>query len=291
VLLMDGHSFHHTLELLEYAWANNIIILGYPPHCTHALQGLDIICFVKMKREFCEEINWFEDLQKSSITKADFASVFGRAFLHAFLDDTVKAVFAATGVHLFNPDAISEKQLKPSLPTSTKGSFPLPQPSPVRAIMAAITAHPPTSFNLSPTHITPLAGPPHRGPSTLPCPPARQQLPDLNIDPELQTPSNQIRLMYGALASTSSGSTLVSKMCMASAYTITTPVFEPLPELPQPDWSYLQNQPSNTYQSHEALQHENAKLTESLHCSQAIIHAHEAREETCKAQIVVQNAP
>jgi len=83
---------------------------------------------------------------------------------------------------------------------------------------------------------------------------------------------------------------LVSKTRMTSAYTITTPVFEPLPELPQPGWSYLQNQPSDTYQSREALQHGNAKLTESLHHLQAIIHAQEAREETHEAQIVVQNA-
>ena len=62
VLLMDGHSSHYSLELLEFARANNIIILGYPPHCTHALQGLDVVCFAKMKKEFRKEINRFEDL-------------------------------------------------------------------------------------------------------------------------------------------------------------------------------------------------------------------------------------
>ena len=290
VLLMDGHSSHYSLELLEFAWANNIIILGYPPHCTHALQGLDVVCFAKMKKEFHEEINRFEDLQKSNIMKADFAGVFGCAFLCAFSEDTVKAAFAATGVHPFNPDAISDKQLKPSLSTSTKGSFPLPQPSPVRTIIAAMTACPPTSFDLSPTHFAPLAGPSHRGPSTSPSPSARQWTPDPNIDPELQTPSKRIRLMYGTLASTSSGSMLVLKTRMTSAYTVTTPVFEPLPKLPQPDWSYLQNQLSNTYQSHEVLQHENAKLTKSLCRLHAIICAQEAREEACEAQIVIQNA-
>ena len=62
VLLMDGHSSHYSLELLVFVQANNIIILGYPPHCTHALQGLDVVCFAKMKKEFREEINRFEDL-------------------------------------------------------------------------------------------------------------------------------------------------------------------------------------------------------------------------------------
>jgi hypothetical protein len=52
VLLLDGHGSHYTPELLEYAVANNITILAYPPHCTHALQGLDVVCFAKMKDEF-----------------------------------------------------------------------------------------------------------------------------------------------------------------------------------------------------------------------------------------------
>ena len=38
-------------EFIQYARDNNIIVLGYPPHCTHALQGLDVVCFVKMKEK------------------------------------------------------------------------------------------------------------------------------------------------------------------------------------------------------------------------------------------------
>src|SRR3954447_26177835 len=83
VLLMDGHSSHYTFELLQFARANNITILGYPPHCTHALQGLDIVCFARMKDEFRHEIQAFEDLHKSKVRKSDFAGVFGHAFLRA----------------------------------------------------------------------------------------------------------------------------------------------------------------------------------------------------------------
>src|SRR3954466_2433746 len=101
VLLMDGHSSHYTPALLDYARANNIVILGYPPHCTHVLQGLDVVCFAKMKLEFCREIQKFEDLYLRSVTKADFALVFGQAFLRAFTPETIKAAFKATGVHPF----------------------------------------------------------------------------------------------------------------------------------------------------------------------------------------------
>ena len=81
VVLIDGHSSHYTLELLKYARDNNIIILGYPPHCTHVLQGLDVVCFAKMKEEFRKEIHAFKDLHMTGVRKSNFAGVFGRAFL------------------------------------------------------------------------------------------------------------------------------------------------------------------------------------------------------------------
>ena len=43
VLLLNGYSSHYTPELLEYVQDQNIIILEYPPHCTHVLQGLDVV--------------------------------------------------------------------------------------------------------------------------------------------------------------------------------------------------------------------------------------------------------
>ena len=43
------------------------------------------------------------------VGKGDFAGVFGWAFLHAFISESVKAAFKATGVHPFNPEVITEK--------------------------------------------------------------------------------------------------------------------------------------------------------------------------------------
>jgi hypothetical protein len=51
----------------------NALILN--PHCTHALQGLDVVCFAKLKKEFYEEIRHFEDEHHTPVTKGDFAGV------------------------------------------------------------------------------------------------------------------------------------------------------------------------------------------------------------------------
>lgn len=111
VLLMDGHSSHFTPEVIEFALARNIAILGYPPHCTHALQGLDVVCFAKMKNKLKKSIADFEEENQRDVGKNDFAFVFGRAFNLAFTPVTVKAAFAATGIFPFNPGVIRPEQL------------------------------------------------------------------------------------------------------------------------------------------------------------------------------------
>lgn len=80
VLLLDGHSSHHTPKLLTFTRENNIIILEYPPHCTHALQGLDVVCFARMEEAWKEEINAFELRTERAVRKGDFAKVFGKVF-------------------------------------------------------------------------------------------------------------------------------------------------------------------------------------------------------------------
>ena len=137
-LFLDGHCSHYTPELLRYAQGNNITILAYPPHCTHALQGLDVVCFACMKHIWNKEVANFEDENGHGVNKGEFASVFGTAFLKAFTVDTVRAAFWATGIVPFNPEIITLVQMKPSEPASIKGSFPMPQPSPVCTIMSSI---------------------------------------------------------------------------------------------------------------------------------------------------------
>jgi hypothetical protein len=134
------------------------------------------------------------------VSKGAFAGVFGRAFLRAFDKDTVQAAFEATGIYPFNPDVITEKQMKPSLPKSTKGDFPLPQPSPVRRVMAVFRSRPPTAFDVSPD-----------APGSPESPSRPKHSHDPDIDPNLYTPTKRMQLLHSSLGASSSGSFLVSK--------------------------------------------------------------------------------
>jgi hypothetical protein len=48
-LILDGHSSHLSLCFLRKAQEFNIDIIVYPSHCTHLLQGLNVICFAPLK--------------------------------------------------------------------------------------------------------------------------------------------------------------------------------------------------------------------------------------------------
>lgn len=202
----------------------------------------------------------------------------------------IKAAFAAMGVYPFNPDAISEDQMKASLHTSTKASFPLAQPSPVRAVIAAMGSFSATSLDLSPSSFIRSAPLPGTAPSSPPTSPLLRRMREPELDPELETPTKRMRIFYSALAFTSSGSALVSKTKITSAYKIAVPVFESSPDLPQPDWRDLDNCPSIGYESREALIVRNKHLTESLWRSKAVIRTHEVIEERSNAQLIVQHA-
>ena len=126
VLLLDGHSSHHTPEFLWFVLENNIVILGYPPHCTHALQGLDIVCIARMKEVWKEVLSNFEKASGEKVGKRDFTALFGKAYLKAFTTETVQAAFQVTGVYPYDPTVITVQQMKPSEMTSAKGCFLFP---------------------------------------------------------------------------------------------------------------------------------------------------------------------
>ena len=289
VIIMDGHSSHYTADLLEYCIANNIEILGYPPHCTHALQGLDVVCFAKMKEIWKEEISAFETLHTRGVNKEDFCFVWGKAFLRAFTPETVKAAFSATGIHPYSANVITPEQMRPSESTSTKASFPLPQSSPVRAVMAALGGYsftrqnmhpdsPTRSIDIDPTLLTPTR-PPRR-----PIDPAS--------DPDQATPSKRMRFFAAGMACTS-GSFLLEKTRathLQMTQIIKPPIIEHPPvNLESPDWSLLGLAKPSSFYSRSELEGRMEGLTENLHRAKGVISAYKVINEGANSQMILQH--
>lgn len=320
VLFMDGHSSHYSSELLDFCTAHNIMILGYPPHCTHALQGLDVVCFTKHKEEWKAEIDAFEQRYFRGVNKVDFVEVFGKAYLCAFTRETVEAAWKATGLIPFNQDVITAQQMKPAEVTSTKTTFPLAQNSPTRAVMAAFRDYNFTYRDIHPDS-SPIAGPsnfpgspsspaPQMTPSRNPFPTTRlsptsvqstSQHPrstdkrrrDPAADPSLMTPSKRMRFLGNGLASTSSGSFLLTKAKtthLQMSHLIKPPVLEATPShLPRPNWSILKPNIPMATMSPESLLRHSEELVDELRKACILIQAYDAIIEGQNAQLVVRN--
>ena len=121
---------------MQYTASVNIIVLCYLAHCTHVLQGLDIVTFSGFKKIWTQRRDqWISDNPFAIFGKTAWLSVWTEAFLEAMKESSIKALFRATGVVPFNPDVVTPNMMAPSVPHSSHGELPLPLASPVKKLI------------------------------------------------------------------------------------------------------------------------------------------------------------
>ncbi|EOA90819.1 uncharacterized protein SETTUDRAFT_101808 [Exserohilum turcica Et28A] len=115
VLICDGFGTHETLEILEYCFANNIVLCRLPSHTSHKLQPCDVAVFAPLKAAYREQVERLERGGVNSIGKEHFTSLFSPARVKAFTAKNIKAGFAASGLFPFNPDRVLNSMPKPAI--------------------------------------------------------------------------------------------------------------------------------------------------------------------------------
>jgi len=81
-LFTDGHSTHtKSIELINLARDNGVILLCFPPHCTHRLQPLDVGLMKPLSVYYDKEItNWLRSHPGEVVNLKHVAEIFGLAF-------------------------------------------------------------------------------------------------------------------------------------------------------------------------------------------------------------------
>ena len=80
LLILDGHSSHETLAILELGLQENIHILSLPPHTTHVLQPLDRTVFGPLNTAYnsvCSE--YLGQNALNTVNKWTFQGLFNKA--------------------------------------------------------------------------------------------------------------------------------------------------------------------------------------------------------------------
>ena len=140
LLHVDGHDSHITYELLTYAVANNIILLGYPPHTTHILQGLDLVIFSILKAKFHDQVQTFVGDHGKDPSKEDMIDLITPCIQPAFTPENISAAWRASGLRPINPSAINTSLLAPEPQSRKPHAFILPPPSPIANMVADLRA-------------------------------------------------------------------------------------------------------------------------------------------------------
>ncbi|PCH44369.1 hypothetical protein WOLCODRAFT_76702 [Wolfiporia cocos MD-104 SS10] len=103
-------------------------------------------------------------------------------------------------------------------------------------------------------------------------------------------PSKRVQLMTAGIATTTSGSFLLSKTPISAVHRIAPPVLERMPtHLPDPDWRVLQQPSGSGQQSCTEMQEKIDQLTENLRLAHEHIHTRDAIIEGAHAQLVIQD--
>ena len=113
VLILDGFGTHETLEILEYCFANNIILCRLPSHTSHKLQPCDVAVFGPLKTAYREQVERLERGGVNTIGKEHFTYLYKPARERAFTAKNIKAGFAASGLFSYNPDRVLRTVPKP----------------------------------------------------------------------------------------------------------------------------------------------------------------------------------
>jgi hypothetical protein len=121
LLLLDRHGSHtKRLELINFGTEDGVILVCFPPHCTHRLQPLD----VSFMKPFClyyeEEVRgWLRRNPGKVVTLFQISSLFGGAYLNAANMRAAVDSFHHTGIWPPDRNVSSHADFLPAATTDT----------------------------------------------------------------------------------------------------------------------------------------------------------------------------
>jgi len=105
LLILDNHETHMSIESIDMASENGVVVLTIPPHTSHKLQTLDITVYGPFKRLYNLEMGaWLDTTNGKPVTIYDIAEISGKVWTKAAMPANIISGFAASGLHPFQPD-------------------------------------------------------------------------------------------------------------------------------------------------------------------------------------------
>lgn len=109
LVLLDNHESHISIETIRYAKDNGVVMLTFPPHCSHRLQPLDVAVYGPFKKRYNTALNeWMLSNPGRTVSLYQIPSLVNKALLESFTPKNILSGFAKTGIHPFNSTNFDE---------------------------------------------------------------------------------------------------------------------------------------------------------------------------------------
>ncbi|XP_067932915.1 uncharacterized protein [Watersipora subatra] len=94
LLLMDNHTSYVSISAIESAKEKGIILLTFPPHCSHKLQPLDRTVYDPLKRYYNDSCTrWMLNNPARTISIHEIGALLGESFNRAFTPSNILSGF------------------------------------------------------------------------------------------------------------------------------------------------------------------------------------------------------
>nr|XP_049704587.1 uncharacterized protein LOC126056252 isoform X1 [Helicoverpa armigera] len=130
LLLLDNHSSHIDIDVIEKAKRNSVILLSFPPHCTHRLQPLDVGVNGPFKT-YCSKAqnNWLRTNPGKIMSIYEIPGIVKYAFPLAATPINICNAFKKTGIWPYDSNVFIDEDYAPSFVTDR----PMPENRPLQS--------------------------------------------------------------------------------------------------------------------------------------------------------------
>jgi hypothetical protein len=118
LLLLDNHESHVSFPSIQFAKDNGVVMLTFPPHCSHKLQPLDRTVYGPLKKYYNSSCDsWMLANPGKPMTIYDVAGRVGEAFPSAMTPKNIQSGFRVSGNWPFNRLIFTDEEFKSSFVT------------------------------------------------------------------------------------------------------------------------------------------------------------------------------
>ena len=115
ILLLDNYVSHLSVDVLQFAKDNGVVMVSFPPHCSHKLQPLDRSVYGPLKRYYnvaCDD--WIVSHKGRTMPIYDVPAMVGLAYPKAMTPANIQAGFKVSGISPFNRNVFTDDEFLPA---------------------------------------------------------------------------------------------------------------------------------------------------------------------------------